>query len=241
MFIDCHTHILNGIDDGAESLFESCKMVDKSISDGVTSIWLTPHFDAKYDSINKFKSNRNYAYKNIVNSYLGVNISFVLAAEVKLRGELFSVNDLSSLCINGGNNMLVEFAGGSSITDIKRMLGKLIYSYNINPIIAHIERYKELFHSNKEINALISMGCKLQMSTGILVGIGLNSLMAFRRIQKNEITLLGTDCHNMTTRPPNSQKALNTLQEVLGSKTIDRLNSNAAEIAIRFEEKRLFV
>lgn len=241
MFIDCHTHILHGIDDGAKTAEESYEMIDEEIANGAVCIWFTPHFNAKKDSLERFKAIRNAAYNNIVGKYAEVDITFVNAAEVMLCDELFDLNDINSLCINGGENMLVEFGFGSSITDVKRMLGKLIYSYGKTPVIAHIERFKELFYSNKEITGLISMGCLLQMSTKILESSILDSLMAFKRIQKNEISLLGTDCHNLTSRAPEFQKALNSLKNVLGSKAVDKLNENAIRIFEDYHEKKLFV
>lgn len=241
MFIDCHTHILNGIDDGPQNIEESYRMIDEEITNGTTAIWFTPHFNAKYDSFEKFISVRDKAAETIAGKYSDFDISFIIASEVMLCDELFLLNDINALCINGGGNILVEFSFGSSITDVKRMLNKLICSYGKTPIIAHIERFKEIFYSNKEITNLISMGCKLQMNTKILESSILDSYMAFKRIQKEEIMLLGTDCHNMGTRPPNFVKAINNLSNVLGNKALDRLNRNAVELVSEYKEKRIFV
>lgn len=239
MFIDCHTHILYGIDDGAKTAEESFEMIDEEVANGAVCIWLTPHFNAKRgDSLESFKALRRTAYNTIVKKYDEIDVTFVSGAEVMLCDELFDATDLDSLCINGGENILVEFNYGCSVTDIKRLLSKLIYSYGKTPIIAHIERFKQLFYSNKEISALIAMGCKLQMNVQILESSILDSLMAYKRIQKNEITLLGTDCHNLTLRTPDFQKGINNLKNVFGHKAVDRLNENAMEIIEIKQEKR---
>lgn len=49
--IDLHSHILPGVDDGAENLEESLKMVRKAISQGITHLMCTPHHNnGKYNN-----------------------------------------------------------------------------------------------------------------------------------------------------------------------------------------------
>ena len=42
--IDLHTHILPGVDDGAEDLVEALQMAEEAVKGGVTVVAATPHF-----------------------------------------------------------------------------------------------------------------------------------------------------------------------------------------------------
>ena len=43
-FIDIHSHILPGIDDGAENMEETIKMIRIAINEGIGAIIVTPHY-----------------------------------------------------------------------------------------------------------------------------------------------------------------------------------------------------
>ena len=41
--IDLHSHVLPGVDDGAQNLEDSLEMIRKAISQGITHLMCTPH------------------------------------------------------------------------------------------------------------------------------------------------------------------------------------------------------
>ena len=53
---------------------------------------------------------------------------------------------------------------------------------------------------------------------------GLTSRMAFDLLKKDKIQLLGSDCHNMTTRVPNLGLAKEAIEKKLGEKILERIN-----------------
>ena len=49
--IDLHSHILPGVDDGAQTLEDSLEMARKAISQGITHLMCTPHHNnGKYNN-----------------------------------------------------------------------------------------------------------------------------------------------------------------------------------------------
>ena len=54
MFIDIHSHLLPGVDDGSQTIEDSLYLIKKAIEDGIEYIVLTPHYikNGKFD-INK--------------------------------------------------------------------------------------------------------------------------------------------------------------------------------------------
>src|SRR5438093_8548781 len=47
-YVDIHSHILYGVDDGAQTLDESLEMLELARSAGTTDIVATPHANAEY-------------------------------------------------------------------------------------------------------------------------------------------------------------------------------------------------
>ena len=48
MYIDCHSHLLPGVDDGSRTMEESLEMLGLLRSQGVTRAMLTPHLNSPY-------------------------------------------------------------------------------------------------------------------------------------------------------------------------------------------------
>lgn len=239
MFVDCHSHILPNIDDGAQSVDMSIQMVNALLSQDVSQIWLTPHFSPSEQSIEGFIKNRNRAFEAIKNNYN--DGLFILGSEVELCKSLLSCEDVSALCINNTQYMLVEFNGDYTFDGALQILNNLISKYAITPIIAHIERYTKVFPDNKAIQKLIRMGCILQMNTKIFNSFSLRRSLAIERISRGEITLLGTDCHNMSTRAPHFITELNYIEKKLGHDIIKEFESNAFSISMEKQAARIFI
>ena len=52
--VDCHSHILPGIDDGSKNLEESLELLRLSARQGVSHMMATPHFYPQYDAPERF-------------------------------------------------------------------------------------------------------------------------------------------------------------------------------------------
>ncbi len=102
MFIDIHSHILPGIDDGAEDLEQSLEMIKIAALDGITAVAATPHvisgvYDTRKDQIISALQKLN---KQIENENIPLQV--LPGAEVRLepdlphrlqQGELITLND----------------------------------------------------------------------------------------------------------------------------------------------------
>ena len=55
---DLHCHILPGIDDGAQNVLESLKLLKREYEDGVRNIALTSHFNSKRTTVEAFLERR---------------------------------------------------------------------------------------------------------------------------------------------------------------------------------------
>lgn len=226
---DIHTHILPGMDDGSKSSDESLKMIDKLLSQGVNNIIFTPHYYSDRESIESFLERRTESFAKIENR-LPEDVNVKLASEVYVSDYLFNREDITPLCIAGNRYILLEFPFFSSFHERSLdQLRAIMYDYKVKPILVHIERYKKLLDSMGAIERLVRLGCLLQVD---LAAIGEPS--TFRKLtklfDKNLISLVATDCHNMIKRTPDFTTGVKALNARYGKHYFDRLMENAKTV-----------
>ncbi len=216
--IDIHSHILPGIDDGAKDKNEAYLMIEQLKNNKITTVVCTPHFNPSTKSLEKFIEERDRAYSEIMDK----DINLLLGSEVFFSEILFYYEDISSLCIKDTIYLLIEFP-----TDIKinqkffKQVKELMAKYEVIPIIAHIERYKNL-KNKKLLLKLKNLGCILQVNTSSLLDKS-KSKKLLKLIKEDFVDVLGSDCHNTSSRPPIFLKAMDMIAEQLGYEYRDKL------------------
>ena len=149
-FIDIHSHILPGIDDGAKDVNESKELIEGMKNLGFSKIIGTPHtYPGLYE--NDTESIRN-AFEE-VNSLVNKNINIGYASEYMIDKSLIKkAQEKKLLCVKD-NFVLIE------MSYISEPIGlfEIIYEIRVNdyiPILAHPERY--LFIDNSKSDFTIS-------------------------------------------------------------------------------------
>lgn len=227
-FVDFHTHILPGIDDGSPDRDTSAEMLSCLKGQGVGTVVLTPHFYTDRESLSSFLRRREAAWEALAPVLEQTEINAVLACEMHFSEYVFNCADLSALCIH--NKFLVtELPYSFVFSEIQiRKIGRLISSYNITPVLAHIERYPELLKNLGLLDQLIEMGCRTQINLGALRSGGIRlrkTILAL--IQSNRVHVIGTDCHNMKSRPPCYGPGIQIIWKRLGEDSVRLLAGNA--------------
>lgn len=219
---DFHSHILPGIDDGAQNLDMAVKMLDMEADSGVHTIVATPHFYLSKQNLQDFCSNRLAAYEELSPYANERDIHIVCGAEVYYTPSLADI-DLSQLCIGDTRYMMIELPytklSDGFIRSFHSFLGNI--SSEITPILAHAERYL----SFTDENSLYEI-----MNTDMLVQVNAGSFKPFSSqlkfiqglLKHDMVHLLGTDCHNTSTRPPN----INTARKIIEKKFSVRCFAN---------------
>ena len=192
-FVDIHSHILPGIDDGAKDVTQSLELIKEMKKLGFSKIIGTPHtYPGLYEnSIESIKG----AYKKVKEKGIkDIDIDF--SSEYMLDNTIIEkVRNKKILCLKD-NYVLIE------MSFIAKPIGlyELIYEIKVNgflPVLAHPERY--LFLENlKEYDKLKKFGCLFQANLlsltnhyGKRVNDRLNKL-----ISRNLIDFVGSDVHN---------------------------------------------
>lgn len=229
--IDFHSHILPNIDDGSKSVDESIEMLELSKSMSVDTIVLTPHYYADRDSIETFLNRRDEAHSTLLQS-IESNAEIpkiIMGAEVAFFSGMCREKELQRLCIGDTRCLLLEmpFCEWTSLT-IREVRG-VITNFGITPIIAHIERFIPLQKKNMHLDELLELGVVVQTNAEALIEKQQRRLV-LKMIDNDIIHLLGSDCHNMSSRPPNMSYAASVIQKKLGTSVLDNIDRNGRRI-----------
>ncbi len=145
--IDLHSHILPGIDDGARSLDIALEMAQQAVDCGISRMVCTPHIHKGYfdNSLGTIKP----VFDELVTAVQAAEIPLALsyAAEVRVnelipiwykQGELPFIGEL-----NGKKILLLEMPHSHVPQGLESLI-KWLLRNNVQPLIAHPERNREL-------------------------------------------------------------------------------------------------
>jgi len=196
---DIHTHILYGIDDGAKSLDESLKILEKAFQNGVRDIVLTPHYikDSRFSTDNKEKKELLAKIQNELNKR-EIFINLYLGNEVYIDLDIVNLLDKNEIhTINGSKYILMELPLNNEFLLLDEVL-YVLKKANLIPIIAHPERYLAYYENYEFFCDLIKKGCLFQANIGSLYGFyGKKSKKMLKGLLKRDmIHFFGSDIHS---------------------------------------------
>lgn len=120
---------------------------------------------------------------------------------------------------------LIELPFRPITAEVIHRLERFADQFDLYPIIAHIERY-DLFKNRKLRNRFREIGCSFQMNLGVLRSSFFERKRAISLLKDGEIDFLGSDAHNMNTRPPILFSDLPLSDEVVIEREIHRIYEN---------------
>jgi protein-tyrosine phosphatase len=191
--IDIHSHILPGIDDGADDVQQSLRYIKHLHELGFSKLFFTPHiFPELYPNTNITIS---MAYNNVVNVLVNeTNLHTGFAAEYMID-YTFNIDD-RLLCLPS-RHLLIEMSYLSETPNIENIIFDLqVKGYKV--ILAHPERYN-FYHKNlPRYNRLKEMGCIFQLNLLSVVGYygkGVQKVAEYL-LEKKLYDVAGTDLHH---------------------------------------------
>ena len=223
-FIDCHSHILYGIDDGAKTIDDSLNILRKMQELGFESIILTPHYRGTYLANNEEK-------QKVLNSLEAklkennINIRLYLANEVQITSNMIDlINNETIKTFN--NYMFLELPFNSKIYNLDKIIYNL-QSNGINVVLVHPERYTYL--KLEDFQKLVDNDVLMQVNYESIVGkYGFKAKkMAKKLFVNNLVYLLGTDVHrDSTIMFKDFEKIKKKIVKLIGEVEFDNLSYN---------------
>lgn len=203
-FIDIHTHILPGVDDGAPNMEAALALIDAAWQNGTRSLILTPHYRGK------FKKNTPDTLRQLFRQleaqtqarwpdmqlYLGQEIYYEVDAPEQLAaGKILS--------LHGSHYALLEFRPAVLRSDMIRGVSETIFS-GYTPIIAHGERCEILRKDPALLEEVLNMGSLIQLNADSVMGAQGFGIKRFcHRLLAGQLAhFIASDAHDLEHRPP---------------------------------------
>ena len=220
--IDFHSHVLPKMDDGSRSSAESLAMLRALREQGVDVVAATSHFYPDRTDPEQFLARRQASYEHLRPQLRAGAPELRLGAEVYFFEGISRLADLDRLCIQGTRLLLLEMPFREwSPRWIDEIL-ELSDDSRLTVLMAHVDRYLR-WNSVQTLDQLCCRGAKLQLNTEALLSWKTRR-QALRLLEDGLATALGTDCHNMTSRPPQMGQARAIMEKRLGTDFVRALD-----------------
>lgn len=208
---DVHAHILPHMDDGSRSRLESLAMLEKSAGQGISVVAATPHFYAREDSPEEFLVRREQSAARLREQWRPDLPELRLGAEVCWFEGMSRWEGLETLCIEGTELLLLEMPFAPWTERQLREVRAVAERPGLTVLLAHIERYLR-WQTAGAWEALAGWGVKFQCNAEFFLRWRTRR-RALQMLRGEKIHFLGSDCHNMDSRPPRLGEVLPLLRE----------------------------
>jgi tyrosine-protein phosphatase YwqE len=197
-FVDIHSHVLPGIDDGAKDMDTSIALLLKMASYGIKNFITTPHvLGSVYPNSSEVIKQQLAAVKKELEKRNIKGISIQAAAEYMLDEEFSALLDQKDILVLKDNYILVEMSYFSAPLNLYELLFK-IQLKGYKPVLAHPERY-HFYHTDlKNYYQLKQAGCLFQLNLLSLTGQygkGVQKISE-KLLKENLYDFVGTDTHH---------------------------------------------
>lgn len=195
--IDIHSHLLPGIDDGAQTINDSIFLINELKNMGVAKFITTPHiFNGFWDNTKeKIETLETETVSNLVSN--NINLPISAAAEYLMDDHFVSLFKKGEILTLKDNYVLVEM----SYLNPPIQLYDIIFDLQVagyKPVLAHPERYL-FYHNNfNEYLKLKNAGCLFQLNLLSTVSYYGEEVAeaAKKLLSKGLIDFVGSDVHH---------------------------------------------
>ena len=232
--IDFHSHILPGIDDGSRNVKMSLGMIEALGRQGVDTICATSHFYVTQRTPEHFLERRQEAYELLEPVLNDDAPRILLGAEVLYFPGISRLDSLPKLCLEGTDVLLLEMPFTEWQEYWVREVQDLALGGEFTILMAHIERYyarkpRQVWDRLLELDVLMQANADYFLQQDSIFRFR-NRNSAVKLLREGRIHLLGTDTHNLTSRPPRMKEARDVIREELGKRALERIDELGEEL-----------
>ena len=220
--IDFHSHILPGVDDGSKNAEMSAALLQMLQQQGVTTVVATPHFYADKDNPQDFLRRRAEGLANLPETPLQV----LMGAEVAYFDGMSHSDALRDMCVCNTKLLLVEMPFGVWTDRVVQEVCE-IADQGLQPVLAHVDRYRSQFirfyPRRLEYDVLFQFNADAFLDWR-------NRRWALAQFDRELVHFIGSDCHNLTTRLPQMDKAAQVITKKRGAEALAALTEFSADM-----------
>ena len=221
-FIDIHSHIIYGADDGAGSLKEAVRLLELDEEEGAAAVFATPHYGKENGYapdaagvMQTFERLKERAAEEVpeVKLYLGTEwyCAWNLGDRIRRR-EAFRMNDTEYVLTE-----FLEYSGEHDGADKILTNLKELKKQGFRPILAHPERYKAMQEDWDLAKRVCDLGVLLQVNA---YDLELNWKIRTKELaqwlaEERMISFIGSDMHGVYNgkRVPKMKEGVRWLYE----------------------------
>jgi len=218
--VDIHSHILWGLDDGAETREESLAMLAMAAEAGTTDIVATPHANMRY----RFDEGLIGQRIEELTAATGGRPRIHRGCDFHLTFDNIqdALENPARYSVNGGPYLLVEFP--DSLSGMRPALDALL-NRGLVPIMTHPERHRQLRDITAEFRDWLRAGCLAQITGQSLRGrFGKKAEeAAWEMVERGMAHFVASDAHGTEDRTPRLTEAFTAVAAAAGSECAERL------------------
>ena len=196
-YVDIHSHLLPGIDDGATSIDDTNNLILGLKEMGFEKFITTPHIMGEVWKNTKSSIEGKYNATLSQLTIPKIDTDLKVAAEYMIDIEFRELLKKEPLLTLRDNYVLVEMSYLNPPFQLHETLNEL-QSAGYLPILAHPERYNFYHNAINEYKKLKDIGCLFQLnmlSTVGYYGLGVSKISEFL-IDNGYIDFVGSDVHH---------------------------------------------
>jgi protein-tyrosine phosphatase len=220
--VDIHSHILPGLDDGAQTLDVSVAMLRLAAESGTTDIVATPHANSQFtfdpDLITAKIAEVQQAAGPVPRIHRGCDFHLTLEniQDALANPGKYAINHLSYL--------LVEFSDLLIPRTTQEIFDRLL-SAGLTPIVTHPERNALLHSRLDQLQSWVENGALVQVTAGSLLGgFGRTAKsVATDLMNRNLVHFIASDAHDPKYRTPVLRDAYQHVEKTWGATLAESL------------------
>lgn len=223
--IDVHSHILFGLDDGADTLDTSVEMARMAVADGVTHMACTPHvLQGRYPNSSATILPAMRSLQTVLRA-LEIPLTLVPGADVHIGWDLpakLARQEIPTL--NRSRYFLLE-PPHQVVAPRLEEFARLLLDDGFIPIITHPERLRWVRRHYDVVRRLSALGCPLQLTADSLVG-GFGPVAkeyAIRIVDDGMGCIVASDAHGLQRRTPLLSPAMRIVEARWGREAAEKM------------------
>lgn len=220
-FVDIHTHLIPGLDDGATTLFETLEMLRFAYDRGTRAMVATPHMFASFGNAAPLPVYDAFVgmVKRLQRMADGQENGFIKEMALYLGSENFvspefleALENRDVLTLNGSRYLLIEFPPYLPFETAEQAVDRVL-EVGLVPVLAHVERYSFVDGHIGRLAILKTKGCVIQVNAEAIVDLkGRGVSKALRPLFEGQmVDIVASDGHDVHERPPSLDAAYGTL------------------------------
>ncbi|MBN9655007.1 tyrosine protein phosphatase [Halobacillus sp. GSS1] len=227
--IDLHSHILPGLDDGAQTMEESIAMAKMAVEQGIDTIVATPHHLHKRYSNPKSLIIQKTAQLNDELYQQGIDLTVLPGQEIRLNGDLEAFRSEELLSINQNSGYVFLELPNHEIPHYAKKMMYEIQLLGFKPVLVHPERNKMIRQQPNELYNFVRNGAITQVTAASIAGrLGREvQKFSYQMFEFNLAHLVASNAHDAKKHGFFMKEAYSKIEKKFGTNLMYQLMENA--------------